>query len=87
MPPARVVIRRQLKRRTVLAFFQKLPPCPGWHRGLRLVSHLVARAPGTRPFGAIDAAAYVKPYVKGQKNDATDAEVICEATKTELAHR
>src|SRR6476660_8061096 len=29
---------------------------PGWHRGLRLVSLLVARAPGTRPYRAIDAA-------------------------------
>ena len=36
-----VVIRRQLKRRYVLAFFQKLSP-PGWHRGLRLVPLLVA---------------------------------------------
>jgi transposase len=33
----RVVIRRQLKRRSVLAFFQKLPPVPGRYRGLRLV--------------------------------------------------
>jgi len=31
-----VVVRRQLKRRYVLAFFQKLPPCLVWHRGLRL---------------------------------------------------
>ena len=51
-----VVIRRQLKRRYVLAFFQKLPVMPGWHRGLRLVAPLVARAPGTRPYGAADAA-------------------------------
>ena len=41
-----VLIRRQLKRRAVLAFFQKL----------RLVALLVARAPSTRPFGAVDAA-------------------------------
>jgi len=34
-----VVIRQQLKRRYVLAFFQKLPPC---HRGLRLVAPMVA---------------------------------------------
>ena len=47
-----VVIRRQLKRRSVLAFFQK----PGWHRGLRLVSPLVARAAGTWPYRTIDAA-------------------------------
>ena len=52
----KVVIRRQLKRRYVLAFFQKLPPCLGWHRGLRLVAPLVARAPGTGPHRAPDAA-------------------------------
>jgi transposase len=34
------VIRRQLKRRSALAFFQKLP---SWDRGLRFVSPLVAR--------------------------------------------
>ena len=51
-----VVIRRQLKRRAVLAFFQKLPAMPGWHRGLRLVALLVARAPGTWSYGAADAA-------------------------------
>ena len=51
-----VVIRRQLKRRHVLAFFQKLPAMPDWHRGLRVIALLVTRAPSTRPFGAADAA-------------------------------
>ena len=51
-----VLIRRQLKRRDVLAFFQKLPAMSGWDRGLRLIAPLVARAPSTRPFGAADAA-------------------------------
>jgi hypothetical protein len=45
-----VVGRRQLKRRYVLAFFEKLPP--GWHRGLCLITPLVARAAGTRPHPA-----------------------------------
>src|SRR5713226_7472249 len=52
---------------------------PGWHRGLRLVSLLVARAPGTRPTVRLMPPACVKPYVKRQKNDAADAEAICEA--------
>jgi transposase len=57
-----MVVRRQLKRRAVLAFFQKLPPC--------LVGiEACASAP----------PAYVTPYVKRQKNDAADAEAICEA--------
>jgi transposase len=41
-----VLIRRQLKRRYVLAFFQKLPP---WYRGLRLIASLVARTQGAWP--------------------------------------
>ena len=71
-----VVIRRQLKRRSVLAFFQKLPPClvgieacasaHHWSRELQALGHTVRLMP----------PAYVKPYVKRQKNDATDAEAI-----------
>ncbi len=74
-----VIIRRQLKRRYVLAFFQKLPPCligmeacassHHWSRELQAIGHTVRLMP----------PAYVKPYVKRQKNDATDAEAICEA--------
>ena len=74
-----VVIRRQLKRRYVLAFFQKLPPCligieacassHDWSRELQALGHTVRLMP----------PAYVKPYVKRQKNDMADAEAICEA--------
>src|SRR5882672_2889390 len=73
-----VVIRRQLKRRYVLAFFQKVPPClvgieacassHHWSRELQALGHTVRLMP----------PAYVKPYVKRQKNDAADAEAICE---------
>ena len=76
---SQVVIRRQLKRRYVLAFFQKLPPClvgieacassHHWSREIKALGHTVRLMP----------PAYVKPYVKRQKNDATDAEAICEA--------
>jgi transposase len=74
-----VVIRRQIKRRYVLAFFQKLPPClvgieacassHHWSRELQTLGHSVRLMP----------PAYVRPYVKRHKNDATDAEAICEA--------
>ena len=77
-----VVIRRQLKRRSVLAFFQKLPPClvgieacassHYWSRELQALGHTVRSMP----------PAYVKPYVKRQKNDMADAEAICEAVTT-----
>jgi transposase len=74
-----VVIRRQLKRRYVLAFFEKLPSCligieacatsHYWSRELQALGHSVRLIP----------PAYVRPYVKRQKNDSTDAEAICEA--------
>src|SRR3984885_12566610 len=75
----KAVVRRQLKRRYVLAFFQKLSPCligietcasaHHWSRQLQALGHTVRLMPPS----------YVKPYVKRQKNDATDAEAICEA--------
>ena len=75
----KVILRRQLKRRYVLAFFQKLAPClvgieacasaHHWSRELQALGHTVRLMP----------PAYVKPYVKRHKNDATDAEAICEA--------
>jgi transposase len=75
----RVVIRRQLRRRYVLAFFEKLTPClvgieacagaHHWSRELQVLGHRVRLMP----------PAYVRPYVKRQKNDAADAEAICEA--------
>jgi transposase len=74
-----VVLRRQIKRRYVLAFFQKLPPClvgieacasaHHWSRELQALGHTVRLMP----------PAYVTPYVKRHKNDAIDAEAICEA--------
>ena len=74
-----VIIRRQLRRRAVLAFFQKLPRCligieacassHHWSRELQALGHTVRLMP----------PAYVKPYVKRQKNDMADAEAICEA--------
>src|SRR6266542_4297786 len=74
-----VVVRRKLKRRYIVAFFQKLPPClvgieacassHYWSRELQARGHTVRLMP----------PAYVRPYVKRQKNDAADAEAICEA--------
>ena len=43
----KVLIRRQLKRRYVLAFFQKLSPCLRWHRGL-LLRRIIGRANSRR---------------------------------------
>ena len=74
-----VVVRRQLRRGQVLAFFGKLEPalvgmeaCPTahhWAREITALGHEVRLMP----------AQYVKPYVKRGKNDMTDAAAICEA--------
>ncbi len=74
-----VVVRRQLKRRYVLAFFKKLPPCLVGIEACEQRRDLVAQY--CRPSGNRAAQAYVKPYVKRQKNDAADAEAICEAVQ------
>jgi transposase len=73
------VLRRTLRRRAMLPFFAKLAPtrvgmetCGGshyWARELRGLGHEVALIPPQ----------YVKPYVDRGKNDAADAEAICEA--------
>jgi transposase len=74
-----VVVRKAVRRAQVLPFFAKLPPClvgmeacgtsHHWARELMRLGHRVRLMP----------PAYVKPYVKRGKNDATDAEAICEA--------
>ncbi len=74
-----VIVRRQLRRRQVLAFFGRLSPCligmeacatsHHWARELEKLGHDVRLMPPR----------YVKPYVKRNKNDAADAEAICEA--------
>ena len=73
------MIRRQLRRGQVLPFFKKQPPClvgmeacataHHWARELEALGHWVRLMPPR----------YVKPYVKRNKNDAADAEAICEA--------
>ena len=52
----RVVIRRQLKRRYVLAFFQKLPRCLIGIEACASSHKWVAGAPGARAYGALDSA-------------------------------
>lgn len=73
------VLRGQLRRGQVLAFFSRLEPCligmeacsgaHHWARELAALGHEVRLMP----------ASYVKPYVKRGKTDRADAEAICEA--------
>ena len=73
------VLRKQLRRSQVLSFFSRLAPClvgmeacataHYWARELAALGHEVRLMP----------AQYVKAYIKRNKNDAADAEAICEA--------
>jgi transposase len=73
------VLRKTLRRNELIKFFEKLPPtmigieaCGGshyWGRLLQSFGHDVKLLPPQ----------YVKPYVKRGKNDASDAEALCEA--------
>ena len=73
------VMRKKLRRGQVLGFFAGLSPCligleacasaHYWARELQALGHEVRLIPPQ----------YVKPYVKTNKNDASDAEAICEA--------
>lgn len=75
----KAVLRKQLRREQVGAFFANLPPCligmeacgsaHHWGRTLQRFGHSVR----------LMAPQFVKPYVKTNKNDAADAEAICEA--------
>src|SRR4029077_14436863 len=74
-----VIVRRQLKRRYVVAFFQKLSPCLVGIEACASSHHWSRELPSLGHKVRVITPAYVKPYVKRQKNDATDAEAICEA--------
>jgi transposase len=73
------VLRKQLKRAYFALYFSNLPPCligmeacasaHHWARKLQLMGHTVK----------LIAPQFVKAYVKTNKNDAADAEAICEA--------
>jgi transposase len=77
----KVVVRKQLRRGQVMKFFAALPPClvgmeacataHYWARELTKLGHEVRLMP----------AKDVKAYVKRNKNDAADAEAICEAVR------
>jgi transposase len=75
----KAVLKKQLKRDQMAAFFANLTPCligmeacasaHHWGRKLQAMGHTVR----------LMAPQFVKPYVKTNKNDAADAEAICEA--------
>ena len=75
----KITFRRKIKRLALKEAFEKLPPCIVGMEAC-LSAHFVSRmlkALGHEP--RIIPAIYVKPFLKGQKNDYNDAEAICEA--------
>lgn len=75
----KAILKKQLKRDQMAVFFANLTPCligmeacgsaHYWSRKLQALGHTVR----------LIAPQFVKPYVKSNKNDAADAEAICEA--------
>ena len=76
----KVVVRKRLRRRQVLEFFKALPPCLIGMEACA-TAHYWARELTKRARGAPNAGKDVKAYVKRNKNDAADAEAICEAVR------
>jgi len=74
-----VVIRRKLRRGEVVAFFAALPPCVVGMEACATAHHWSRELSGLGHEVKLMPPAYVKAYVKRNKNDAADAEAICEA--------
>jgi transposase len=80
-PAGRAVLRRRLRREQILPFVAALPPCTigieacasafHWAREFERAGHAVR----------IVSPQFVKPFVRGNKNDGNDAEAICEAVQ------
>jgi len=75
----KAVLRKQLKRSQFLLFFSNLPPCLIGMEACGSAHHWARKLQGFGHTVKLIAPQYVKPYVKTNKNDAADAEAICEA--------
>jgi len=73
------VVRKPLKRKDVLAFFAKLPPCLIGMEACGGAHHWARRFQAQGHTVKLMAPQYVKPFVQRHKTDARDAQAICEA--------
>ena len=77
----KVVVRKQLRRRQVLEFFKALPPCLVGMEACATAHYLARELTKLGHQVRLMPAKDVKAYVKRNKNDAADAEAICEAVR------
>jgi transposase len=76
-----VVFRKKLRREQVLAFFAGQPRCVVAMEACASAHHWAREIGALGHETRLIAPAYVKPFVKRQKNDMADAEAICEAAQ------
>jgi len=75
----RTVLKKQLKREQMTMFFANLPPCLVGMEACGSAHHWARKLQGFGHSVRLMAPQFVKPYVKANKNDAADAQAICEA--------
>lgn len=75
----KAVLKKQLRRDQVTAFFVNMPPCLIGMEACGSAHHWARKLGGMGHTVRLMAPQFVKPYVKTNKNDAADAEAICEA--------
>jgi transposase len=79
--PGRALLRKKVSRAKLLPFFAAQPPCQVVLEARRSAHHWARELMKLGHDVRLIAPAYVKPFVKRQKNDAADAEAICEAAQ------
>ena len=75
----KAVLRKQLRREQMMTFFANLSPCLIGMEACGSAHHWARTLQGQGHTVRLMASQFVKPYVKTNKNDAADAEAICEA--------
>ena len=75
----RVVVAKAIRRNKLLEFFASLPPCLVGLEACGSAHHWVRELVKLGHDARMMPPSYVKPYIRRQKNDASDAAAICEA--------